>query len=280
MSPICIGMTKDPQVITAAFERGVNFFFLSADLHWPHYSATRHGLISLLTKNPSARDSIVLAVVSYSPSGFCASAFVDLVLSYPILKRFDVLVAGGTRSNDFKVRCADLSQCVKQNLWRARAVATTVHDRKAVPRCLSDGDADWVLFRYNPLHPGGEVDVLPFVPCSESKLLFTFKSVTGVPSAEDYVAAQIGDDYWRPRPQDAYRFALSQPAIQGVLCSPGSPSEVVELEAALSEPPLTPEERTSMKVLAKSICGLARRRSLLRNSPRGNGYQAQNPDSL
>jgi len=118
------------------------------------------------------------------------------------------------------------------------------------------------------------------VASSESKLLFTFKSVTGIPSAEDYVAAQIGDDYWRPRPQDSYRFALSQPTIRGVLCSPGSPSEVVELEAALREPPLTPEERTSMKVLAKAVCGLARRRSLLGNSPRGNEQQAQNSDLL
>jgi len=33
VSPICIGMVEDPRTIPAAFEAGINFFFVTADMH-------------------------------------------------------------------------------------------------------------------------------------------------------------------------------------------------------------------------------------------------------
>src|SRR5262245_54155501 len=39
VSPYCLGMIRDPETVGAAFEAGINFFFVSADMHWPLYQA-------------------------------------------------------------------------------------------------------------------------------------------------------------------------------------------------------------------------------------------------
>ena len=45
-------MTVSPETVIAAFEEGVNFFFITADLHWPLYDGVRKGLAKL---SPEAR---------------------------------------------------------------------------------------------------------------------------------------------------------------------------------------------------------------------------------
>ncbi len=65
VSPICLGLTGAPEVVPAAFDAGANFFFLSADLHWPLYENTRRGLELLLARGGGIRDEIVIGVVSY-----------------------------------------------------------------------------------------------------------------------------------------------------------------------------------------------------------------------
>jgi hypothetical protein len=65
VSPFCLGLVGDPDVVPAAFEAGINFFFISADMHWPVYEQTRRGLAKLLRDKPEARDQIVLGLVAY-----------------------------------------------------------------------------------------------------------------------------------------------------------------------------------------------------------------------
>jgi hypothetical protein len=65
VSPICLGIVGSPETIGVAYDAGVNFFFLTADLHWPLYEGLRQGLSQLLSRVPSVRDQIVVGVVSY-----------------------------------------------------------------------------------------------------------------------------------------------------------------------------------------------------------------------
>ena len=44
VSPFCLGMVDDWQAIPAAYEMGINFFFVTTDMHWPLYEASRKGL--------------------------------------------------------------------------------------------------------------------------------------------------------------------------------------------------------------------------------------------
>src|SRR5262249_48820271 len=105
VSPFCIGMVKQADTVSAAFDLGINFFFLSADMHWPHYEGSRRGLAELLTRGRGIRDQIVVAVVSYATQPeFCSMPFAELLEAMPGLDRIDVLVAGGAYANEFLVR--------------------------------------------------------------------------------------------------------------------------------------------------------------------------------
>src|SRR5687768_7818838 len=79
VSPLCLGIVGDPRVVGAAFEAGINFFFLSADLHWPMYDALRVGLRDLFSVK-SRRDDVVVAGVSYATQPeFCDEPFSEVL---------------------------------------------------------------------------------------------------------------------------------------------------------------------------------------------------------
>ena len=80
VSPFCLGMTFEPRMIPACFDAGVNFFFVSCDLHWPLYDGLRRGLEMLLARGGGIRDDIVIATASYiSQTAFGGSGFYELL---------------------------------------------------------------------------------------------------------------------------------------------------------------------------------------------------------
>src|SRR5688572_28146132 len=84
VSPFCLGAVDDPSVVPAAFEAGINFFFITADMHWPLYEPVRRGLRDLLQSKPSARDEIVVGVVSYvTQPEFCWVPFEEVLAEIP-----------------------------------------------------------------------------------------------------------------------------------------------------------------------------------------------------
>src|SRR5262245_45129818 len=103
VSPYCIGMVTNPDTIGAAFDAGINFFFLSADMHWPRYDAARTGLAQLLSRAP--RDQIVVAAASYvTQPEFCSEPFREVLAAVPGLRAIDVLVAGGAYATELADR--------------------------------------------------------------------------------------------------------------------------------------------------------------------------------
>jgi len=58
-SPFCLGITASPDTVVAAYEAGINFFFITADLHWPLYDGVRKDLANILDGNKSRRDELV-----------------------------------------------------------------------------------------------------------------------------------------------------------------------------------------------------------------------------
>jgi len=52
VSPFCLGRTASADTVVAAYEAGINFFFVTADLHWPLYDGIRRGLAKPLQCNP------------------------------------------------------------------------------------------------------------------------------------------------------------------------------------------------------------------------------------
>jgi hypothetical protein len=261
VSPFCVGMLPDPAVVAAAFEAGINFFFISADMHWPLYEATRYGLAQLLASRPGIRDEIVVGLVSYATQPeFCSAPFREVIELTPHLGHMDLAIAGGAYAHEIDTRLTVYAR------HRARAFLGTVslgasfHDRSAVIPLFDQGAIDIGFVRYNPIFPKAATELLPQVR-DDHPLLFNFKSTTGWLSREHLLALGVGDDCWHPHHTDYYRFALSQPAFDGILCSLPTVAAVRQLADAMATGPLDENDRQYLLDLAELGRGNA---SLLR----------------
>lgn len=251
VSPFCLGMVHSDETACAAFDAGINFFFLSADLHWPGYELARRGLAKLLARGPEIRDQIVVGVVSYvTQPEFCAGALQEGLQAVPGLKSIDVGIIGGAYSDEFLTRLGVYLEIRAERLLGLKALGTAFHDRDAALVAINHHLVDVAFIRYNPTHTGARSDVFPHLIQQPRTLLYNFKSTLGFIRPERYAELGLNDEYWRPEITDYYRFALTRPEIDGLLCSPTTPREVKALSNALEEGPLDEEEEQYLIDLA------------------------------
>jgi hypothetical protein len=260
VSPFCLGIVGEPSTVVAAFDAGVNFFFVTADMHWPLYEPTRRGLADLLARGPGVRDQVVVAGVCYAAQPeFCVLPFEELVAAVPGLKALDVLLAGGAYGWEFGRRQPVYEAHRQSHYLGSRAVGATFHDRRAALAAVRERQVDIAFLRYNPNHAGARRDVFPHLPERPRPLLFGFKSTLGyVPPARMEALGLPGPEYWNPQVTDHYRFALTRPEMDGLLIAHRTPAEVAALAAALEQGALTEEEETYLMDVAVVARGEAR----------------------
>jgi hypothetical protein len=243
VSPFCLGMVIDPDTVLRAFDRGINFFFITADMHWPLYDATRVGVARLLARGGDLRDRIVVAGVSYcTQPEFCVAPYLELLDAVPALEHLDVLVAGGAYGHEIALRIDVYRTLLDRGHAGARALGIAFHDREAAARSLELGTADIVYVRYNPGHPGARESVFPAVTRLPKSPLFGFKSTDRFLGDARLRELGLKDHHWRPSITDYYRFALTSAEMDGLLCALTVPAEVDALAAALERGPLSERE--------------------------------------
>lgn len=258
VSPFCVGLVTDPEVIPAAYDAGINFFFVSADMHWPVYTAARRGLEMLLAR-PGVRDSIVVAAVSYlTQPEFCWDPFFELRGEIQRLDRLDLLVIGGTYAADLLARLDVYRAIVASGRLGARGIASTFHDRVAAAQAVNHELVELAFARYSPAYPGARNDLFPRLRADRTTPLFNFKSTLGSNTMIPWAKANLGDDHWQPEVSDFYRFVLSRPELDGILCSPATVRQLEELARALERGPLDEEEEAYLLNLSALADGRAR----------------------
>jgi hypothetical protein len=251
VSPFCLGLVGSDDTACAAFDSGINFFFVSADLHWPLYESARRGLEKLLARGRDIREQIVVAVVSYvTQPEFCAGALEEGLMAIPGLDTIDLAIIGGAYSHEFLTRVHVYDQIRRHGNLGVKAIGTTFHDRMAALLALNHNLVDLAFIRYNPIHAGASVDLFPYLTKPTLTLLYNFKNTIGFLPTERYAELGLNDDYWQPEITDYYRFALTRPEIDGLLCSPATPQEVEALAQALEEGPLDEVEENYLLDLA------------------------------
>ena len=262
ISPLCIGMTTSWRTIPAAFDAGINCFFFSADMHWPLYEPTRKGLAEVLQRGPSVRDEIVVFVVSYcAQPEFCRLPFTEALTAVDGLGRIDVMLAGGAYGRDIKLRMPPYYEHRRNKFLGVSAVGATFHDRRAAREAVEERETDIVFVRYSARHPGARTDLFPHIATRSPILVFNFKSTQGHIAPARLAELGLPETYWRPKITDHYRFVLTRPEIDGLLCSPKDPREVEELIAAMEAGPLDDEEEAHIVRLSLLDRKLARLRA-------------------
>jgi len=242
ISPFCLGMVKSEDTYCCAFDAGINFFFITADMHWPVYDDTRKSLSKLLSRGRGIRDQIVVAGVSYcTQPEFCIGPFEEALQAVPQLDRFDMLIAGGSYAHEIMTRHRVYQHHRQNHFVNCQAIGTTCHDRQVALDVVNNNYFDICFVRYNPLHPGARSDLFPFMSDDSLVPLFNFKNTVGHIPPRVFKKLGLADDHWAPEMTDYYKFALARPEIKGLLCSPTTPEEVEELADAMEGPPLTSE---------------------------------------
>jgi hypothetical protein len=244
VSPYCVGQVGSPDTISAAFDTGINFFFLTADMHWPNYEATRNGLVRLLARSAHVRRQIVVGVAAYvTQREFCYQPFQEVLQAVPGLDTIDLVIAGGAYAGDFLTRLPIYQDHRRTGFVGARAVGASFHDRQAALLAVNHRMVDIAFVRYNPAHSGARTDLLPHLLRPKPAPLFNFTNTHGCFSPEQLNAFGLnGDVYWHPAVTDYYRFALTRPEIDGLLIAPRTPAELDGLRQALQRGPLDEEE--------------------------------------
>jgi hypothetical protein len=244
VSPFCIGIVDKPETVSAAYEAGINFFFITADLHWPLYEGVRRGVADLLASGKARRDDIVVGVVSYLGQPlFQALQFHEVLDCVPGMERVDLMVAGAvSNEQDFGPRVEALVQARQMNHSGARALGASFHHRPFAALATHSNLLDIVYTRYNASHPGARRDLYPYLPPNRATLNFNFKSAMAWVPEERFKQLGLGGTHWHPQVTDHYRFVLTRPEVDGLLCSPSTPEEVSSLAEALDKGPLRDDE--------------------------------------
>jgi len=270
------------RALVAAFDLGVNFFFVSADAHWPLYEGVRRGLTKLLKGSASRRREIVIAVVSYLHDPFFAQSgvFHEAARAIPGAASADVLVAGAATAANLD-RLVSLNTMRKSRLYGARGLGASFHDRKSAVHVCNTNSLDISFIRYSASRPSARTDLLPFLRPDARTRVFNFKSMMSPVTAEAFHRLPEEERSWLPNICDYYRFVLSHPAMDGILCAPQTPSEIRQLATALEQRPLLSQEQDYMIRLAALTHPNGIQKPFMASSidgaPRGRADHRSNP---
>jgi len=133
---------------------------------------------------------------------------------------------------------------------KVRAIGTSIHDRARAGQLAESSPLDLLMIRYNAAHPGAERDIFPHL-------------ATRRPIVVGYTATSWRRLLRRPRgwegpvmsAGDCYRFALSSPHVDVVLCGPSTRAQLDENLAAIARGPLTPDEDRWMRDFGQAVHG-------------------------
>lgn len=256
VSPLCLGMVHSPKVVLEAFEAGINFFFVTADMHWPMYEELRKGLRLLLQSRRGIRDEIVVAATCYpTQPDFNTLPFSEVLQFAPWLERIDVAVMGGCYAPDFMPRLPVYLDHRQRRFAGIRAIGATFHERAAVPSAVNHETLDIAFLRYNAEHPGAAHDVFPHLSPSARVPIFNFKSTWAFVGDDTFRSLGLPPGSWHPQISDHYRFALTTPHLAGALVAPRTSRELRALFDALERGPLTQSEQHYLINLCRLASG-------------------------
>ena len=140
---------------------------------------------------------------------------------------------------------------------KVRFLSLSSHNRPFLPTLLAEYEAgrspfELLMLRYNGVHRGAERDVFPFVPANGRPFIVTY---TATRWGHLLDAAKMPPGEPPPSARDCYRFSLSHPAVDMVLCGPANAAQMDEAIAALEAGPLSDDERARIERIGAHLYG-------------------------
>jgi predicted aldo/keto reductase-like oxidoreductase len=249
-----------------AFDRGINYFFYSSDLHHHIYSSMTAALRQLCGRGSSVREKVVLATVTYIKSPEMAltalfDQFSELGIDY-----IDVLFWGWIGSNDGSLLqdCLQLSPDMKgansvyqrtiekmfgtserlKKMGAVRYIGASFHDVNLAQQWSNSDLLDVVMVRHNAAHRAVQSQVFNQMSAQDPKRpgIVTFKS-TGSHTGPLWDAPSgLPESCWQPTVPDLYRYSLAQNCVDVCLTGMRTQEEIDAAIAGIQQGNLTCEE--------------------------------------
>lgn len=249
-----------------AFDRGINYFFYSSDLHHYIYSPMSGALRQLCGRGSSVREKVVLATVTYIKSPEMALAalldqFVELRIDY-----IDVLFWGWIGSNDGRALedCLQLAPDLRgansvyqrtiermfgtserlKKMGAVRYIGASFHDVNLAQQWSHSPLLDVVMVRHNVAHRSAQSQVFNQLDAQDLSRpgIVTFKS-TGSHTGVLWDAPEsLPFGCWQPSVPDLYRYSLTQNCVDVCLTGLTRREEVDAAISGVQQGKLTPAE--------------------------------------
>lgn len=248
-----------------AYDRGVNFFFYSADLHHFRYGNMAEALRRLCGTSSSERSKIVLAAVTYINrphllTGVLFDQIQELGIDY-----IDVLFWGYICDQDRRTLkdCLDYTRIVRgpnaalaryaeqahgasENLKKfgiVRYVGASFHSVDVAREWVSHDALDVMMHRYNVAHRAAAplFDALGS-PDGGRQGIVTFKTMCGTKGPLWHAPAGYAVGAPLPDPATLYRYPLSHPSVDVCLAAWENRREIDQAFDAAALGPLCAED--------------------------------------
>ncbi|HKA15204.1 MAG TPA: aldo/keto reductase [Myxococcota bacterium] len=240
--------TTDARVIEEAVDQGINY------LYW---GTLRRPAFGRAIRNVAkrGRDRVVVTVQSYTRVAALLAPSIEIALRRTGLARFDFLLLGMWNRPPGPA-LVDAAQRLKSRGLVHHLMMST-HNRPSLQGHFRDferGESPFDVFmlRYNAVHRGAEQDVFPHLPESRRPGILAY-TATRWGHLCDPAKMPAGES--PPPARDCYRFALTHPGVDMVLCGPKSREQMQEALRALDAGPLDPEEVKRMHRIGDHIYG-------------------------
>lgn len=131
-----------------------------------------------------------------------------------------------------------------------RAIGVSIHDRKRAGRLAAESPLDLLMIRYNAAHPGAEKDIFPHYerrrPLTVAYTATSWRKLLKRPKGWEGDVMKAGQ---------CYRFCLSSPHVEVVLCGADSGKQLTDNLRALQQGPLSDEEDSWIRKFGHAVHG-------------------------
>jgi aryl-alcohol dehydrogenase-like predicted oxidoreductase len=132
---------------------------------------------------------------------------------------------------------------------KIRSAGISIHNRQRAGQLARNSQLNSYMLRYNAAHPGAEQDIFPHITNRHSVTAYTatrWRKLLRRPKGWDGPVMSAGD---------CYRFCLSEPHVNVVLCGPKTGEQLTENLAELEKGALSEDEQKWMREFGRVVHG-------------------------